>query len=99
MSHLDGNLATNDAGDGHRMVRHAPDFSFPVRMRAGDAVAFTRLTVHGGGSNMTKDLRLAYALQYHREDVQYHDKTNGTWRRLGGDPRWNTEPLPALVND
>jgi len=78
-------------------VAEAPEQIVPIRMRAGDAVAFTRWTIHGSGPNTTDEPRVAYALQYHRRDVRYADPQTGEWKDLVTDPRWQTEPLERLV--
>lgn len=86
----------SDDGDSHRQVDVDPVECVPIRMRAGDAVAFTRWTVHGSGPNTTSEPRVAYALQYHREDVKWLDRETGEWRLLIDNPRSATPPLPRL---
>lgn len=100
-SHRQGQLDSHNAGDGdsHRSVDFDPDLVFPVRMRAGDAVVFSRWTVHGSGPNTGREPRLAYALQFHRDDVSFLDPADGTWKRLIENPRWKTGPVPALHRD
>jgi phytanoyl-CoA hydroxylase len=93
-SHLGGQLASTDAGDGHRKLDVDPKTLFPVRMRAGDAIAFTRWTVHGSGKNTTDEPRVAYALQYHRDDVRWNDK--GEWKKLTDFPRFQVQPVERL---
>lgn len=97
-SHLAGQLpaAPSDDGDSHRQVQVNPADAWPVRMRAGDAIAFTRLTVHGSGPNHTQHPRLAYALQYHRADVRFLDPATDTWRLLADTPRFQTPPVEKL---
>lgn len=63
----------SDDNDSHRQVDVDPLSALPIRMRAGDAVAFTRWTVHGSGANVTGEPRVAYALQYSRDDVKWLD--------------------------
>jgi 2-oxoglutarate-dependent dioxygenase len=89
-SHLNGTLAARLSGDGdtHQRVQSDPTYYLPVRMNPGDAIAFTRLTVHGSGPNRTNDPRVAYALQYHRNDTTYLDKADNTWKSLKEFPRW-----------
>ncbi|MEM6315225.1 MAG: phytanoyl-CoA dioxygenase family protein [Planctomycetota bacterium] len=70
---------------------------FQLRMCAGDAVAFTRLTVHGSGPNNTSDPRVAYALQYHREDVEYDHPETGGKQRLVDSPRFKVGPVEKLT--
>ena len=70
-THLQGTLDSvkSSDGDNHRMVAQEPDRFLPVRMHAGDCIAFSRLTIHGSGPNHTDEPRIAYAVQYHRDDV------------------------------
>lgn len=70
-THLDGTIESVESKDkdGHRTVAVEPESFLPLRMMPGDAVAFTRLTLHGSGSNNTNEPRLGYAVQYHRDDV------------------------------
>jgi 2-oxoglutarate-dependent dioxygenase len=97
-SHKAGVLDWENAGDGdaHRKVKLDPQTFLPIRMRAGDAVAFTRLTVHGSGPNHTSQARVAYGLQYHREDVKYFDVRDETWKLLVENRRFQTEPVAQL---
>jgi 2-oxoglutarate-dependent dioxygenase len=97
-SHKQGQLVSrnSDDGDGHQKLDVDPKECFPVRMRAGDAVAFTRWTVHGSGPNTTDQPRVAYALQYHRHDVQWLDKQSGEWKRLVDSARWSIKPVAKL---
>jgi 2-oxoglutarate-dependent dioxygenase len=87
---------SSDDHDGHRQVDVDPITALPIRMRAGDAVAFSRWTVHGSGPNTTDQPRLAYALQYHREDVRAYDSEADEWRRLVDAPRFRTSPVTSL---
>jgi 2-oxoglutarate-dependent dioxygenase len=93
-SHLRGTLdpASSPDNDAHRMVKIEPKDFLPVRMRAGDAIAFTRLTVHGSGPNTTGEPRIAYATQFHRDDVMAI-WDNQPPRPLKGAKRFNTEPV------
>ncbi len=70
-THLEGTLdaVESEDKDGHKTVAIEPEAFLPMRMMPGDAVAFTRLTLHGSGANSTDQARLAYAVQYHRDDV------------------------------
>jgi 2-oxoglutarate-dependent dioxygenase len=73
-THLQGTLdkmenGGDPNGDMYRMLAKDPERFLPVRMRAGDCVAFSRLTIHGSGVNHTREPRIGYALQYHRDDV------------------------------
>ncbi len=97
-SHRSGALDWVDAGDGdrHRKVATSPEGAVPIRMRAGDAVAFTRLTVHGSGPNVTGRARIAYGLNYHRDDVKFLDTETGDWKLLVDEPRFRTPPVERL---
>ena len=97
-SHLGGTLVSTVSGDGdtHRKVAADPEYFIPIRMRAGDAVAFTRLTVHGSGPNHSDEPRLAYGLQYHREDVKFRIAPTDDWKLLIENPRTQTPPLERL---
>lgn len=97
-SHLGGQLQSraSDDGDSHQQLEVDPLQCLPIRMRAGDAVAFTRWTVHGSGPNVTGEPRVAYALQYHRDDVKFLEKETGDWKRLVDFPRWATTPVTKL---
>jgi hypothetical protein len=97
-SHKAGVLEWENAGDGdtHRKVKLDPKEFLPIRMRAGDAVAFTRLTVHGSGPNHTDKARVAYGLQYHREDVKFFDVRDESWKLLVENRRFQTEPVEKL---
>ncbi len=97
-SHRNGQLQSrnSDDGDVHQQLDVNPIDCLPIRMRAGDAMAFTRWTVHGSGPNTTNQPRLAYALQYHREDVKWLDKETGEWKKLVETPRFATTPVSKL---
>jgi 2-oxoglutarate-dependent dioxygenase len=83
-SHLEGTLESDESGDGdhHRKVKWEPSDFVNILMEPGDCVAFTRLTVHGSGPNNTSENRVAYAIQYHRDDVNYLDRETNTWKLL-----------------
>ncbi|MEX0777915.1 MAG: phytanoyl-CoA dioxygenase family protein [Phycisphaeraceae bacterium] len=97
-SHLRGTLESDASGDGdtHRKTRLEPENFLPVRMSPGDCIAFSRLTVHGSGPNTTDQPRVAYAAQFHRDDVK------AVWdqqppRLLKGASRWPTGPIDRLT--
>ncbi|MEM1013262.1 MAG: phytanoyl-CoA dioxygenase family protein, partial [Planctomycetota bacterium] len=95
-SHKDGPIERAGEGDYNTHEQEAHRL-FPMRMCAGDAVAFSRLTVHGSGPNHTDKPRVAYALQYHRDDVQYRDPDEGgRLKRLVEEPRFAVAPVEAL---
>jgi 2-oxoglutarate-dependent dioxygenase len=90
-SHLAGTMPgvdyEPDPGEKHRKVAADPASFIPIRMNPGDCIAFDRLTIHGSGPNMTANPRVAYAVQFHRNDV------NATWPDgrtlpLVTNPRW-----------
>jgi phytanoyl-CoA hydroxylase len=83
-SHLAGQAQSVNASDGdhHRKVAVEPSEFFPLRMRAGDAVAFSRLTIHGSGPNSSPTTRVAYAVQYHRDDIAFIDSATGERKLL-----------------
>ncbi len=96
-SHIRGTLESDDAGDGtaHRRVKTDPEDFLPIRMNAGDCVAFSRLTVHGSGPNNNSEPRIAYAVQFHRDDVR------AVWdnqepRLLKSSNRWSTAPVKQI---
>ena len=62
-------------------------------MRAGDCIAFSRLTVHGSGPNLTDTPRVAYAIQFHRNDVNWIDRETGEKKLLTKFPRWTNKPV------
>jgi ectoine hydroxylase-related dioxygenase (phytanoyl-CoA dioxygenase family) len=75
-----------------------PTVRLPVPMQAGDIVAFSRLTVHGSGTNTSDAHRVAYAIQYAREDVRYTRDLGETWTSVNDNgPGWRTGPVEALT--
>lgn len=95
-SHLGGTLTAvdNPDGDGHRTVAQEPARFLPVRMRAGDCIAFSRLTLHGSGPNTRQEPRLAYVVQFHRNDV--NATRAGQMFSLLAHPPHHTAPVPEL---
>ena len=94
-SHRQGTVESvfSPDGDVHKKVKHDPADFLPVRMRAGDCIAFSRLTIHGSGPNTTDTPRGAYAVQYHRNDVSWIDKQTGEKKLLTKFPRWTNKPV------
>ncbi|WP_395094951.1 phytanoyl-CoA dioxygenase family protein [Armatimonas sp.] len=75
-----------------------PAVRVPVPMEPGDVVAFSRLTVHGSGKNLTDKARVAYAIQYARHDVRYTRDLGQTWKTIADDgPGWRTGPVEAIT--
>lgn len=97
-SHNGGQLQSrnSDDGDTHQQLDVDSMACLPIRMRAGDAVAFTRWTVHGSGQNVTDIPRVAYALQFHREDVKWFDRDTDQWKLLVDSPRFATPAVEKL---
>jgi 2-oxoglutarate-dependent dioxygenase len=95
-SHQTGQAKSHnsDDGDQHQQIDVNPLDCLPLRMRAGDAVAFTRWTIHGSGPNHTDQARIAYALQYHRDDVKWRD--GDKWKLLVESERFSTPPVNRL---
>ncbi len=97
-SHFVGTLPSVKDADG--TVRDSglePLRKVPVRMSAGDAVAFTRLTVHGSSPNPSPLPRVAYAVQYARADVCYTRDHGASWHSIAeAGPGWRTGPVESL---
>ena len=98
-SHLHGTLPSERSpdNDGHRTITFAPEEFVPVIMQSGDCVAFSRLTVHGSGPNSTTEPRVAYAVQFHRDDVNFSLDGGETWTFLKENPRWSTAPVQSIT--
>lgn len=96
-SHLGGTIdaVQSPDGDGHRTVAQDPTRFLPVRMQPGDCIAFSRLTLHGSGANTTDEPRLAYAVQFHRDDVKTF--WDDEWQLLKERPRWKREPVAQIA--
>jgi 2-oxoglutarate-dependent dioxygenase len=97
-SHLSGTLPSHSPdGDGHRAVTFEPNDFVSVSMDPGDCIAFSRLTVHGSGPNITAEPRVAYAVQYHRDDVNFSLDGGETWKYLKDNPRYSTRPVNQIT--
>jgi 2-oxoglutarate-dependent dioxygenase len=98
-SHLQGTLPAEGSpdGDGHRKVTFEPTDFVSVLMEPGDCIAFSRLTVHGSGPNTTNAHRVAYAVQYNRDDANFSLDSGTTWKPLQGANRWNVNPVAAIT--
>lgn len=99
-THLNGTIEGTESPDkdGHRTVERIPDHVLPARMRTGDCVAFSRLTVHGSGFNATNEPRVAYAVQFFRDDVRALHP-DGEWRLLKAFPRIDPRPVAEITPD
>jgi 2-oxoglutarate-dependent dioxygenase len=97
-SHLNGTLPSHSPdADGHRAVTFEPEDFVSVSMDPGDCIAFSRLTVHGSGPNVSSEPRVAYAVQYHRNDVNFSLDGGETWKFLKDNPRYNTKPVHEIT--
>jgi hypothetical protein len=96
---LDRTLPTGGApdNDGHRTVPFEVADAVPIVMQPGDCVAFSRLTVHGSGPNLSPDHRVAYAVQYHRDDVSASTDGGQTYLPLKTNPRYKTVPVEHIT--
>lgn len=97
-SHLAGTTYKAESsgdGDTHKKITWEPSDFVPILMQPGDCVAFSRLTIHGSGPNTTGEPRVAYAIQFHRNDVRA--EVDGETRLLVERPRWNTAPVGEIV--
>ncbi len=96
-SHLEGTLPSITSGDGdhHKKITGESVDCKPMLAQAGDCIAFTRLTVHGSGPNVSGRDRAAYAVQFHRDDVRMRAPDND-WRLLKDNPRWCVGPLDDI---
>ncbi|MBC7807765.1 MAG: phytanoyl-CoA dioxygenase family protein, partial [Akkermansiaceae bacterium] len=98
-SHREGTLPSELSGDGdqHKKVTFEPADFVSVLMNPGDCVAFSRLTVHGSGPNNSPENRIAYAVQFHRNDVNYSTDGGGTFQSLVENPRWSVGPVEHIT--
>ena len=94
-THLNGTVDSKQGEDGHRRVVNDPNTFTSILMNPGDCVAFSRLTVHGSCPNVTPDARVAYAVQFHRNDVKAR-REDGTYVSLLEKPRWKTGPVKTI---
>lgn len=95
-SHADGTVAGRPStlNSGHREVAATPTSWVDVMMDPGDLCIFDRNTVHGSGANATDAPRVAYAVQFHREDTEAF--FDGRWELLTTRPRFRTAPSEHL---
>ena len=96
-THAGGTLNSENVGQGdhHLRVSEDPEMYLPVRMHSGDAVAFSRLTVHGSGMNRSDAPRVGYSVQF------FHEDAVATWdgqppRPLKGSKRFRTGPVAEI---
>lgn len=96
-SHLQGTFdpVESEDRDGYRTVAVEPEDFLPIRMLPGDAIAFTRLTLHGSGANSTDQPRLGYAVQFHRDDVRA-TRDGEDIGLLKENPRFCIQPVDSI---
>ena len=96
-SHLEGTFdpVESEDKDGHRTVAVEPEDFLPIRMLPGDAIAFTRLTLHGSGANSSDQPRLGYAVQFHRDDVRAM-RDGEDIGLLKANPRFNIQAVDSV---
>ena len=99
-THLEGTLDSveSEDKDGHRTVEVEPEAFLPMRMMPGDAVAFSRLTLHGSGANHTDEPRLGYAVQFYRDDVRA-TRRGVDIGKLKDNPVYQVQPVDAFNPD
>jgi len=96
-SHLAGTLESRVLDDGHRSTVYEPDNFVSVHMQPGDCIAFSRLTVHGSGANTTSEARVAYAVQFNRDDVCATWDGQETPVALKNFARWPVGPVDSIL--
>lgn len=96
-SHRTGTRPAETLEDGHRAISIAESDFIPMRLRAGDAVVFSRDTIHGSGPNIGDGPRVAYAVQYGRCDATYPDPDTGEPVVLGERPKYPHTHQPVEV--
>ncbi len=82
-----------DGNESHRTMAEEVTDWVDVELEPGDAILFDRLTVHGSSANETDEPRIAYAVQFHRNDTKWLDKEDDTWKLLKEDQRWDIAPV------
>jgi 2-oxoglutarate-dependent dioxygenase len=97
-SHKSGTLDAQQSPDNdeHQTITYKIEEYLPIRIRAGDCVVFDRLMVHGSGKNQTDQDRVAFALQYHRNDVKARRRGETNFFLLKDKPLCNTKPVQAI---
>lgn len=101
-SHLDGTVASKamfidaDGNESHRTVAEVPEHWVDIELEPGDAVLFTRLTIHGSGANNSDAPRVAYAVQFHRDDTKWLNRETNEWQLLKETARWNIGPVETI---
>ncbi|MGD7705511.1 phytanoyl-CoA dioxygenase family protein [Microlunatus sp. Y2014] len=96
-SHRSGTRPADQLDDGHRAMRIEESDFIPMRLRAGDAVVFSRDTIHGSGPNTGPGPRVAYAVQYGREDARYPHPETGEPTSVRDDPKYGHTHRPVAT--
>lgn len=101
-SHHDGTrqskamFVDEDGNESHRTLVEEPEHYVDIELQPGDAVLFDRLTIHGSGPNNSDEPRVAYAVQYHRNDTRWYDAETDSWPLLLEQPRWQERRIETL---
>ena len=95
-SHKLGPLPWVPTGDTNNSRKLAvdPTGAIAVPMRAGDCLAFDRLTIHGSGENCSGEPRVGYSVTFHDENASFEDVDG--WKPLKTHSRWRTGPTDQL---
>ena len=48
------------------------------------------------GGGRLQGQRVAYAVQYHRNDVNWYERETGNWKPLTKFPRWKVKPVKEI---
>ena len=102
-SHLLGTVESKamfvdeDGNESHRTVAEEPEHWVDVELNPGDAVLFTRLTIHASGANNSDEPRVAYAVQFHRDDTKWLNRESNEWQLLKESARWDIGPVETLM--
>lgn len=94
-SHRTGTRPAERLEDGHRAITIDESDFIPMRLRAGDAVVFSRDTIHGSGPNTADGPRVAYAVQFGRADATYPDPETGEPVTLRERPKYGHTHRPV----
>ncbi|NRA37057.1 MAG: phytanoyl-CoA dioxygenase family protein [Planctomycetes bacterium] len=95
--HLNGTVASKPMfEEGYTMVADEPDEWIDIDLNPGDAIIFSRLCIHGSGSNNTDQARVAYAIQFHRNDTKWYDPETDSWSLLKDKIRFDVGPKEEL---